>query len=189
MKKNRVLWFIALIIVNSGWYAVSQQSASQEINRPGADFSGAREAKIVALVGDSSDFEIEHCFTSINGAVHNASIRVELDSKVLYEWSGDTDDGCVTYSSESDEGTIVIFTEMEDGAESKTTLSTWPLKNALIPGMIIFSLGTLLVAYLETLVRVVIKKKIEKIDAMAIETTTEEVTPTNSIWQDPVRPN
>ena len=83
----------------------------------------------------------------------------------------------------------MIFTEMEDGAESETTLSTWPLKNALIPGMIIFSLGTLLVAYLETLVRVVIKKKIEKIDAMAIETTTDEVTPTNSIWQDPVRPN
>ena len=189
MKKNRILWIIALIIVNSGWYAASQQSASQEINRPGADFSGAREAKIVALVGDSGDFEIEHCFTSVNGGVHNASIRVELDSKILYEWSGDTDDGCVTYSSDSDEGTLVVFTEMEDGAESKTTLVTWPLKNAFIPGMIIFSLGTLLVAYLETFVRAAIKKKIEKIDAMAIEATTEEVTPTNSIWQDPVRPN
>ena len=174
MKKNRVLWIIALVIVNSGWYAVSQQSASQEINRPGADFSSEREAKIVALVGDSSD---------------NASIRVELDSKILYEWSGDTDDECITYSSDTDEGTIVIFTDMEDGAESKTTLSTWPLKNALIPGIIIVSLGTLMVAYFETFVRVVIKKKIEKIDAMAIEATTEEVSPTNSIWQDPVRPN
>ena len=98
-------------------------------------------------------------------------------------------DGCVTYSSDSDEGTLVVFTEMEDGAESKTTLVTWPLKSAFIPGMIIFSLGTLLVAYLETFVRAAIKKKIEKIDAMAIEATTEEVTPTNSIWQDPVRPN
>lgn len=189
MKKNRILWIIALIIVNSVWYNVSQQSASQEINRPGADFSGAREAKIASLVGDSGDFEIEHCFTSSNGGVHNASIRVELDSKILYEWSGDTDDGCVTYSSDSDEGKLVVFTVMEDGAESKTTLVTWPLKNAFIPGMIIFSLGTLLVAYLETLVRVVIKKKIEKIDAMAIEATTDEVAPTNSIWQDPVRPN
>ena len=83
----------------------------------------------------------------------------------------------------------MIFTEMEDGAQSKTTLVTWPLKNTFIPGMIIFSLGTLFVAYLETLVRVVIKKKIEKIDAMAIEATTDEVAPTNSIWQDPVRPN
>ncbi len=189
MKKNRVLWIIALVIVNSGWYAVSQQSASQEINRPGADFSGEREAKIVALVGDSGDYEIEHCFNSINGGVHNASIRVEMDSKVLYEWSGDTNDGCITYSSDTDEGTIVIFTDMEDGAESKTTLSTWPLKNALIPGVIIVSFGTLMVAYFETFVRVVIKKKIDKIDAMAIEATTEEVASTNSIWQDPVRPN
>ena len=188
MKNNRVLWIIALIIVNAGWYAVSQQSASQEINRPGADFSSQREAEIVALVGDTSDYEIEHCFESINGETLDVSIRVEMNSKVLYEWTGTTDDGCSTFSSNSEEGKITVYTEVEDGAESKTTLHTWPLKNALIPGIVIFSIGTLIVAYLETIVRVVIKKKIEKIDVMAIETSDEEVTPSNSIWQEPVRP-
>ena len=188
MKNNRILWIIALVIVNSGWYVVSQQSASQEINRPGAEFSGQREAEIVALVGDSSDYEIEHCFESINGESLDVSIRVEMDSKVLYEWSGTTDEGCLSFSSNSDEGKITVYTVVEDGVESETTLHTWPLKNAFIPGMIIFSIGTLIVAYLETIIRVLIKKKIEKIDAMAIETSSEEITPANSIWQEPVRP-
>ena len=39
MKNNYWLWLVALILVNTGWYFVSQQSATQEINRPGADFS------------------------------------------------------------------------------------------------------------------------------------------------------
>jgi hypothetical protein len=57
MKKNHTLWIIALIVVNSGWYIVTQQNASQEINRPGADFSEEREAEITAFVGDNSDYE------------------------------------------------------------------------------------------------------------------------------------
>ena len=83
MKKNHVLWFIALLVVNTGWYFVSQQSASQEINRPGADFSPEREAKIGSILGSSVDYELEHCFASINGGVHEVSIQVESDSTVL----------------------------------------------------------------------------------------------------------
>ena len=51
MKNSYWLWIIALIVVNAGWYVVSQQGAAQEINRPGADFSDSRDAELSSLVG------------------------------------------------------------------------------------------------------------------------------------------
>ena len=188
MKKNHTLWIIALIIVNSGWYIVTQQNASQEINRAGADFSEEREAEITAFVGDNSDYELVHCFESINGGVYDVSIKIEMDSEILYSWSGTTNDDCMTFSSSSDEGTLIIITEIEEGAEATTTFNTWPLKGALIPGILIFSIGTVLLAYGETIVRSLIRRKLEKIDAMAIENFTEPETTPSAIWQEPVRP-
>ena len=113
---------------------------------------------------------------------------MEMDSEVLYSWNGTTDDDCMTFSSSSEEGEVIIFTEIEEGVESTTTLYTWPLKNAVIPGIAIFSILTLLVAYGETIVRTIVVKKLEKIDALAVERTTETVETTSSIWQEPVRP-
>ena len=60
MKNNYLLWLIALLVVNTGWYFVSQQSATQEINRPGADFEEIREADLSSIVGTEIDYEIEH---------------------------------------------------------------------------------------------------------------------------------
>jgi len=188
MNKNHTLWIIALLVVNSGWYIVTQQNASQEINRPGADFSEEREAEVTAFVGDNSDYELVHCFESINGGIYNVSIKIEMDSETLYSWSGTTSDDCITFSSSSDEGTLIIITEIEEGAESTTTFYTWPLKDALIPGILIFSIGTLLLAYGETIVRSLIRKRLEKIDAIAIATITESETTPSAIWQEPVRP-
>lgn len=191
MKKNHVLWFIALLVVNTGWYFVSHQSASQEINRPGADFSPEREAKVGSILGSSVNYELEHCFASINGGVHEVSIKVESDSTVIYSWNGTTDDGCITYSAASDEGTLLIITELEDGAETTTTLYTWPLKSALLPGIVLFSIGTLVVAYGEITVRALITKKLEKIESehkKTLQNADSTETSTSAIWQDPMRP-
>ena len=188
MKKNHILWFIAILIVNSGWYFVSLQSASQEINRPGADFSGEREAEVASVIGNSVDYEIEHCFDSINGGVYNVSLKVESKSEVLYSWSGTTEDDCITYSSSTGEGTMLITTEIEIGAEATITLYTWPLKSALMPGIVLFSIATIVVAYGETIVRTLVKKKLEKIDAEKITAPPEVYSSNDSIWQEPVRP-
>ena len=69
MKKSYWLWVIALLVVNTGWYFVSEQSATQEINRPGADFEENREAELSSIVGSEIEYEIEHCFESLNGRV------------------------------------------------------------------------------------------------------------------------
>lgn len=190
MKINHVLWIVAMLVVNSGWYVVSQQSASQEINRPGAEFSESRDADLTSIVGDESEYELEYCFDSINGAVHNVSIEVRQDSETLFSWNGTTDGECMNHSSTTDEGKIVVITYAEDGVEVTTNLRTWPMKNALIPGMVIFSIATLAVAFAETVIRGVIKNRVKK-----PTTTSSEVKPsespavTSGIWQEPVRPD
>ena len=84
MKNNYWLWAVALLLVNTGWYFVSQQNASQEINRPGAEFSESRDAELSVVYGSELDYEIVHCFESINGVVYNVSINIQQGSKTLY---------------------------------------------------------------------------------------------------------
>jgi len=187
MKNNYWLWLIALVLVNTGWYVVSQQSASQEINRPGADFSDSREAELSVMVGDELDYEIEHCFESINGGVYNVSINVQQGSNTLYTWEGDTDDGCVTFSSSADEGDIVVNTQIEEGVEVTTTLTTWPMKSAFVVGVVLFSLGTVAIAFGEKFVRFLIDRS-QKEESESIENQTH-LSASNDIWQDPIRPN
>tara|TARA_B000000441_G_C21562734_1_gene243923 strand:- start:42 stop:608 length:567 start_codon:yes stop_codon:yes gene_type:complete len=188
MKNSYYLWIIALIVVNTGWYAVSQQGAVQEINRPGADFSESREGELSTLIGSEVDFEIEHCFESINGGVYNATITVESESETLYSWEGTTDEGCITYSSTSGEGEIIVVTIIEEGVETTTTLTTWPMKSAFIIGLILFSLCTVAVAFGETFVRALVKKKMDQ-EPTSNSVKTDTFPESNGIWQDPVRPN
>jgi len=188
MKNSYWLWIIALIVVNTGWYAVSQQGAVQEINRPGADFSESREGKLSTLIGSEVDYEIEHCFESINGGVHNASITIKSDSEVLYSWEGDTDEGCITYSSIAGEGEFVVITVVDEGVDTTTTMTTWPMKNAFVMGLILFSLCTVAVAFGETFVRALVKKKMDQ-EPTNNSVKTDTLPESNGIWQDPVRPN
>ena len=188
MKNSYWLWIIALIVVNTGWYTVSQQGAVQEINRPGADFSETRKGELSTLFGSDVDYEIEHCFESINGGVYNASIIVETKSEVLYSWEGDTDEGCITYSSTAGEGEFVVITMIEEGVETTTTLTTWPMKSAFVLGLIIFSLCTVAVAFGESFVRAFVKKKIDQNHSIP-KPKIDSFIESNGIWQDPVRPN
>lgn len=187
MKINYWLWLVALLVVNTGWYFVSEQSATQEINRPGADFEENREAELSSIVGSEIDYEIEHCFESLNGRVLSVNLSIEQDSETIYSWSGTTDDGCVVHSATAQEGKITVVTTVEDGVETKTMVTTWPLKGAFIGGVVLFSIGTVAVAFGETFVRYVIKQRIEK-SSNEVQETTPTNTATSGIWQDPVRP-
>lgn len=188
MKLNYVLWLIAMIVVNSGWYVVSQQSANQEINRPGADFSESRNAELTSIIGDESDYELEYCFDSINGAVHNVSIAIIQNSETIFEWHGTTEEGCMNHSSNTEDGEIVVITYVEDGVDVTTNLYTWPMKSALLLGMFIFSIVTLVVAFAESVVRGVIKERMKNSAESTEATIIEQQNTTSGIWQEPVRP-
>ena len=167
---------------------VSQQKASQEINRPGAEFSESRDAELTSIVGGESDYELEYCFDSINGAVHNVSIEIVQSSETIFSWNGTTEQDCMIHSSTTDEGEIVVITYAGDGVDATTTIHTWPMKNALLPGVLIFSLATLLVAYAELVIRGVIKERMKNSTEEKVAKPVEQPTLTSGIWQEPVRP-
>lgn len=189
MKSNYILWAIAFVLVNSGWYIVSQQSASQEINRPGAEFAENRDAELTSLVGDESEYELEHCFESKNGEIYNVSIEVWQGSELLYDWNGTTDDSCVTYSDVASDGDIVVLTSADESVDVTTTIRTWPMKDALIPGVVMFSLGTIVVAYGEKIIRKIITKRLENTAQESEIQPSDSYDAPSGIWQEPVRPN
>ena len=90
--------------------------------------------------------------------------------------------------SNCEEGKITVVTMVEDGVETKTMVTTWPLKGAFIGGVVLFSIGTVAVAFGETFVRYVIKQRIDK-SSNAVQETIPTTADTSGIWQDPVRPN
>jgi hypothetical protein len=94
----------------------------------------------------------------------------------------------MNHSSTTDEGEIVIITYAEDGVEVTTNLRTWPMKSALLPGIVIFSIATLVVAFAENVIRGVIKNRVKKpIDSSDVKPSESPVV-TSGIWQEPVRP-
>ena len=188
MKNNYWLWLIALLVVNSGWYFVSQQSAMQEINRPGADFSDSRDAELSSIFGNDVDYEIEHCFNSVNGSVQNVSLNIKQDSKTLYTWEGTTEDGCIIYSSTASEGEITVNTLIEEGVETTTSITTWPMKSGFVIGALLFSIGTVTVAFGESVVRFLINKRKISTPETVVKTK-QPTTSDNQIWQEPIRPN
>jgi DNA-binding transcriptional MocR family regulator len=62
------------------------------------------------------------------------------------------------------------------------------MKNALLPGALIFSLATLLVAYAELVIRGVIKERMKNSTEEKESKSVELPTVTSGIWQEPVRP-
>ena len=189
MKNNFIMWAIALVLVNSGWYFVSQQSASQEINRPGADFSEKRDAELTSIIGDQSRFELEFCFKSNNGEVYDVSIEIIKDKESIYIWNGTTDDGCITHSDTVEEGEITVVTLADESVDVTANLISWPMENALVPGVILFSIGTVAVAYGERIVRKIIVKRLDNAAAkLPKELHSDPTVETSGIWQEPIRP-
>ncbi len=187
MKRSYWLWLISLLVVNTGWYFVSEQSATQEINRPGADFEENREAELSSIVGNEIEYEIEHCFESLNGRVLSVNLSIEQGSETIYSWSGTTDDGCVVHSATANEGKIIVLTSVEEGVETNTMVTTWPLKGAFIGGVVLFSIATVAVAFGEKFARYVIKQRMAK-PSISNQEETPVIDTISGIWQDPVRP-
>ena len=161
MRKNQLMWIVALIIVNSSWIFLTGKMVPQEINRQGAEFAENRSAELDPFFSDEIDYRIEYCFKSSNGMILNYSIIVKQGNSILYEDQGTTEDGCNKFSSTGSSGELIFQTIVDPGIDSDTTLYTKPFGNVVWEGVFLFSIGTFAVAYLETGLRNEIKKKIE----------------------------
>ena len=189
MRKNQLMWIIALIIVNSSWIFLTGKMVPQEINRPGAEFAENRGAELDPLFSDEIDYRIEYCFKSSNGLILNYSIIVKQGNSILYEDQGTTEDGCNKFSSTGSSGDLIFQTILDPGIDSDTTLYTKPLGNVVWEGVFLFSIGTFAVAYLETGLRNNIKKKIEnKPKQKPPEVQELQPIENQGVWQTPLRP-
>lgn len=189
MRKNQLMWIIALIIVNSSWIFLTGKMVPQEINRPGAEFAENRGAELDPLFSDEIDYRIEYCFKSSNGLILNYSIIVKQGNSILYEDQGTTEDGCNKFSSTGSSGDLIFQTILDPGIDSDTTLYTKPLGNVVWEGVFLFSIGTFAVAYLETGLRNNIKKKIEnKPKQEPPEVQKLQPIENQGVWQTPLRP-
>ena len=189
MRKNQLMWIIALIIVNSSWIFLTGKMVPQEINRPGAEFAENRGAELDPLFSDEIDYRIEYCFKSSNGLILNYSIIVKQGNSILYEDQGTTEDGCNKFSSTGSSGDLIFQTILDPGIDSDTTLYTKPLGNVVWEGVFLFSIGTFAVAYLETGLRNNIKKKIEnKPKQKPPEVQELQPIENQGVWQNPLRP-
>ncbi|RZD40038.1 MAG: hypothetical protein CXT71_02390 [Methanobacteriota archaeon] len=189
LKKNQLMWVIALLIVNTGWIFLSGKMVPQEINRPGADFAENRAAELDPFFSDEIDYKIEYCFKSSNGVLLNYSLVIKQGSTVLFEDQGTTDDGCKTFSSTGKSGDLDFQTTVDSGIDSEVTLYTKPLGNVMWEGIFLFSIGTLVVAYLETGLRHKIKEKVDN-RPQPKSSIPQELEPVQNegIWQTPLRP-
>ena len=193
MSRKLIVWIISLVIVNFGWVVISGQSVTQEINRPGADFSEERSAEFSSFQGDEVDVEVEHCFESINGVTYNVSLTIEQDGKEIYDWEGTTEDPCVIWASTESVGKVVFVTQIEEGVDVTTNLRLSPLSNSMVGGIAIFSLLTVLVAFGEAMFRGYIaerrKGKSNKPEESKSDSNQKfRESLTEGIWQEPVRP-
>ena len=94
----------------------------------------------------------------------------------------------MTFSSSAEEGDIVVFTQIEEGTQATTSVTTWPIRDAFVIGVVLFSVATLIVAFGESFVRVLIKKKLDEISLDATNQVQQDQPESNGIWQEPLRP-
>lgn len=154
-KLNLVLWPIALLLLNSLWFGISDNAAPHEIN----DFDHAIEDRTITLAGVfgqdkpmPSVFEVEFRSLTVEDGKVGWKIFDEHDVLVA-EWSGDLNDQNAGWVGELAPGTYLFQTTVDQGIISEQTLFIQPFASYGVEGHIILSVLLITVAFGETFAR------------------------------------
>jgi hypothetical protein len=192
MNRNQVFWIVALIGVNLLWGAIADNSATQDINRPGAIFSPERQASVSSIIGDSAiPASLECDFSSEIGVDGDVGWSIMSGSQVIASWEGNSSEKCGGWSGELSPGEYTITTTNVDGVDAFVQLHLQPFEPVRWYGHIAFSILLFVLGGGEIVVRMVMPKKVKKVKEVE-EKEIVEVAPTPSIesqgiWQDPIR--
>lgn len=191
MNRNQVFWIIALIGVNLLWGTIADNSATQDINRPGADFAPERQASVNSIIGESAiPASLECDFSSEIGVEGEVGWSIMLDSQVIASWDGNSSESCVGWSGELSPGEYTILTTNVDGIDASVKLHLQPFEPIRWHGHIAFSILLFALGGGEIVVRMVIPKKIKKVkneDEEIVEEASPPSIESQGIWQDPIR--
>ena len=192
MNWNKLSWAVILILINVAWGYMADNTATQDINRPGAEFAEEREADVDSLFGNSDIPAVIKCsFESTNGQELEVGYKLILDGKVVAKWSGNSSESCEGWSGELEPGDYVFETTSFENIETTISLELQPFEPLRWYGHIILSAMLFLFGGAEILVRMVIPEKKDKAkNSSSLEIVVEGQAQENEgIWQDPIRPN
>jgi hypothetical protein len=153
-KLNKILWPIALLLLNSLWFGISDNAAPYEIN----DFEHTIEERTITLAGVfgqdkpmPSVLEIEfRGLTAEEGAV---GWKIFDDNDVVVaQWSGELNES-TGWKGELKPGTYRFNTTVGQGIITEQTLYIQPFGSYVFEGHIALSTLLILVAFTETFAR------------------------------------
>ena len=154
-KLNMILWPVALILLNSLWFGISDNTVRHEIN----DFDHVIEDRTITLAGIlgqekpmPSVFEVE--FSSLSAEEGAVEWKI-FDNKnaVVAQWSGELNGENPSWEGELTPGTYRFQTTVDEGIITKQTLFVQPFAAYGIEGHITLSLLLVVVALGETFAR------------------------------------
>ncbi|MDP6864599.1 MAG: hypothetical protein QGG96_04215 [Candidatus Poseidoniaceae archaeon] len=190
MNRNQVFWVIALIGINILWSTIADNNATQEINRPGADFAPERQTSVNSIIGDSAiPASLECDFSSEIGVEGEVGWSIMLDSQVIASWDGNSSENCVGWSGELSPGEYTITTTNVEGIDASVQLHLQPFEPVRWYGHIVFSILLFALGGGEIVVRMIMPKKVKKVeeDKEIVELEPTPSIESQGIWQDPIR--
>tara|TARA_B100001093_G_scaffold224243_2_gene214850 strand:+ start:9178 stop:9810 length:633 start_codon:yes stop_codon:yes gene_type:complete len=152
---NLILWPVALILLNSLWSGISNNSAPYEIN----DYDHPIEERIITLGGVLGQdkpmpavFDVE--FQSLTDGGGSVEWNIFDENDVLIaQWSGDVSDEDPGWEGELKPGTYRFQTVSEQEIITEQTLFIEPFGAYVFEGHIALSSLLFFVAFAETFVR------------------------------------
>ncbi len=193
MEKNKIYWIIAILLVNILWGNIAGNTVSQEINRPGADFSYEREAQIGSSWFDSTvPLTVECTFTSLNGEEADVGWALFKDGKYYDGWMGNSSEKCDGGVLEGPvpSGTWIVRTYSEENIEATVILELKPFEPLRYTIHISMSILMIIIGFMQEII-IKLKPKPKKSDDNDVESevihAALEREVNEGIWQDPIR--
>ncbi len=154
-KLNKILWPIALLLLNSLWFGISDNAAPHEIN----DFDHAIEDRTITLAGIfgqnkpmPSVFEVEFRGLSVEEGQVEWKI-FDAQDQLVAQWAGELNDENPGWEGDLAPGTYRFQTTVDQGIITEQTLLIQPFAAYGIEGHITLSLLLVVVAVGETFAR------------------------------------
>lgn len=154
-RLNFILWPVALLLLNSLWAGISDNSAPYEVN----DFDHPIEVRIIPLAGVfgqekpmPAEFEVE--FKSLSVEEGEVAWQIfDSSDTVVAQWSGNLGDDDAGWSGDLSPGTYRVETTVDQGILTEQTLFIQPFGAYVFEGHIALSLLLIGVAFAETFAR------------------------------------
>tara|TARA_Y100000766_G_scaffold285328_1_gene307962 strand:+ start:6585 stop:7217 length:633 start_codon:yes stop_codon:yes gene_type:complete len=161
---NMILWPVALLLLNSIWFGVSDNSAPYEIN----DYDHPIEDRTLTLGGVfgqdkpmPAKFDVE--FKSSSTEVGAVGWKIfDQNSILIAEWSGDVSDENTGWEGELIPGTYRIETTVSQDISTEQTLFIQPFGSYSLEGHVALSFLLVMVAFAETFLRIKGAEYLEK---------------------------